>query len=98
MKGIWVNSNSFSKQNLSMQKLHHINKAMGDDVFYGNDDCEEMNECIYKDDVLVSMRRARELKALKKNNKKQKKNCYLKYFECFRCLWFLLGCGTKSYD
>lgn len=57
------------------------------DVFYGNDDCEEMNEFIYKQDVFESMRRAQEHRALKK----KKKNYFWKFFQCFRSFWFLFN-------
>jgi hypothetical protein len=42
------------------------------------------------------MRRAQELKALKK--KKEKKKSYWRFFDCFRSLWFVLGGGTEFYD
>jgi hypothetical protein len=94
---MWRSPNySFPHQNLSMKKPHHTSKVMGD-VFYGNNDCAEMNECIYNEDVLKSMRRAQELKALKKK-KKEKKKSYWRFFECFRSLWFVLGGGTEFYD
>lgn len=82
-----------SSKNLWSRNLHH-KKAMGD-IFYGNDDCEEMiNGCIYKEDVIESMRRHYEVKALKR---REKQSNFWKFFDCFGFLYFLLG-GTKFYD
>lgn len=73
-------------------------KAIGD-VFYGDDDYEEIHEhekIYYKEDhVMESMRKASQIKAINKK-KKQRNNDYCwSFFPCFRFLKLLLGCGTK---
>jgi len=59
-----------------------IKKGMGgEDVFYGNDDHREMNDSMYKEDVIESMRREQESKDLKK--RREKNCCYSYFLSCF---------------
>ncbi|TKY67922.1 hypothetical protein E2542_SST10819 [Spatholobus suberectus] len=55
------------------------------DIFYGNDDHREMNDCMYKEDVMECMRSQRQSKDLKK----REKNCW--NFRCFEFLTLLRG-------
>ncbi|KAE9620202.1 hypothetical protein Lalb_Chr01g0000651 [Lupinus albus] len=63
------------------------NKGMGD-IFYGGDDCEEMKNYMYKEDVLECMRKETELKAFKRSQKK-KQGCI---FGCFEFFKLFFGC------
>ncbi|CAJ1934149.1 unnamed protein product [Sphenostylis stenocarpa] len=51
------------------------------DIFYGNDDHTEMNDCMYKEDVIESMSREREFKDLKRKRR-----------HTSRCNSFFLSC------
>ncbi|OIV99658.1 hypothetical protein TanjilG_17468 [Lupinus angustifolius] len=62
---------------------HNNNKGMGD-IFYGGDDCEEIKNYMYKEDVLFEcMRKETELKAFKKRQKKRQ-GCFFQCFQFFR--------------
>ncbi|KAK7341168.1 hypothetical protein VNO80_24093 [Phaseolus coccineus] len=52
----------------------------GEDVLYGNDDHREMNDSMYKEDVIESMRREQESKDLKR---REKNCCYSYFLSCF---------------
>ncbi|KAL2329293.1 hypothetical protein Fmac_022720 [Flemingia macrophylla] len=56
------------------------------DIFYGNDDHREMNDCTYKEDVMESMRINRESKDLKRRKKNTSNN---NRFSCFEFLSLL---------
>jgi len=60
----------------------------GEDVFYGNDDHREMNDYMYKEDVIESMRRERESKDLKR---REKNRCYSYFLSCLEFLTLLRG-------
>nr|KYP68108.1 hypothetical protein KK1_021725 [Cajanus cajan] len=55
------------------------------DVFYGNDDHREINDCIFKQDVMESMTTQRKSKDLKRS--RQNKNCF--NLRCFEFLTLL---------
>ncbi|KAG2398179.1 hypothetical protein LR48_Vigan08g203400 [Vigna angularis] len=59
-----------------------------DDVFYGNDDHREMNDDMYKEDVIESMRRALESKDLKR---RQKNRCFSFFLSCLEFFALLRG-------
>lgn len=80
----------FSHKTTSSSSSHTVRRKlryrlMGD-IFYGNDDHCEMNDSMYKEDVMESMRSQRESKDLKKKRQKNWWN-----FRCFECLSLLRG-------
>lgn len=60
------------------------------DVFYGDDDIVEINALMYKEDVIESMRRARELKELGKIEKRRRSSFFNRCFEFLTPCFFQL--------
>lgn len=97
----YSNSSAARKPHHRIHHHHHhrqyhkaeLDIIMGD-VFYGNDDHEEMNDYMYKEDVVESMRSEQRHKALRRRQKNKNKYCR-SLFQCFEFLWVLLQCGGR---
>ncbi|BAT91250.1 hypothetical protein VIGAN_06256500 [Vigna angularis var. angularis] len=59
------------------------------DVFYGYEDYMELNEIMYNEDVIESMRRVRESKEERKREKKRSSSFF---GQCFSFLRLLRSC------
>jgi len=67
------------------RKLNVCEEYVGD-VFFGNDDHSELNNYMYKEDVIESVRRERELKELRKREKKRRSSYFGQCFDFFALL------------
>ncbi|KAI4323789.1 hypothetical protein L6164_023367 [Bauhinia variegata] len=61
----------------------HRKKDMAN-MFYGEDDYDDMKDYMYREDVIESMRREKELKDLRQQRKKKWQ--WLSLFECYEFL------------
>ncbi|KAJ1411928.1 hypothetical protein SESBI_20768 [Sesbania bispinosa] len=83
----------YNNKSVVRRKSHyHQHKAMGD-IFYGNDDYEEIKNHMYKEDVMECMRREEQFKAFKR---RQKRRWSFSFFGCFEFLRLFLCCGTSD--
>ncbi|KAJ7949514.1 hypothetical protein O6P43_029842 [Quillaja saponaria] len=63
--------------------LNYVNNIVAGDIFYGQDDYHEyMNDFMYKEDVIESMRRESAAKANRKK-RREHNNSWLRLFKCF---------------
>ena len=77
------NDSAVAKSHMVRGKPQHM-----EDILYGKEDHEEISDdYMYKEDVVESMRRERDFKALKKRQQKK----FWNFFECFEFLRLLGG-------